>query len=162
MESPTPIPAKSPTPIIPATITLADGKERTLLYSHAACKAIKNEFGVSVMMEGTAKVFQAIDEEKLLRLLQLGIDHEFGGEPGITEAQLGKILTAQNRMQAMLQIDIAFGQSLVKNALAVMMLTPYSEELRNLIAAAIVKVENKLTPPAPEPVPEPTTPVTVM
>lgn len=150
----------SPTPIIPAKITLADGKERTLLYSHAACQIIKQEFGVSVMMQGTREIFQAINEEKLVRLLQLGIDHEFGGQPGITEEEIGKILSAQNRMQAMLQIDVAFGQSLVKNALAVITLTPYSEDLRALIAAAIVTAESALAPP-PSPPASPT-PATVM
>jgi len=107
-----------PTPINAATITLADGKQRTLLFTMTAIKRLRDDYKVSVLQEGTLKLFQGIDENRLSSLLALGLDHKYdGGAPGITAAEIDELLTAENTLEAVRQLDVAFGRSLIKNAL---------------------------------------------
>lgn len=102
----------------PAELTLADQKPRVLRFSNAALKIITAEFGISVLREGHAKLFEVIDEAKLSRLLVIGLDHKYpGGQPGIQEAEIDDILDAQNMLNALQQLILALGSSIVKNVL---------------------------------------------
>lgn len=146
-------------PITPATITLHDGKERVLRFSNGALKAIKKQFGVSVLREGPGKLFTTVDEDQLSKLLVLGLDHKSeGGQPGITEAEIDEILDAQNAAVACQQVFTALGNSTLKNALDVVNLW-----VENAKKAAADKLEAE-KPKAPEPSPELTSsePTTVM
>jgi hypothetical protein len=138
-------------PTTPATITLADGKERVLRFSNGALKAIKQQFGISVLKEGPGKLFELVDEDQLSKLLVLGLDHKSeGGQPGITEAEVDEILDAQNAGGACGQVFVAIGASILKNALDLVLTT----------------MQNMTKPNAPIPEPAETipdqTPPTVM
>jgi hypothetical protein len=141
-------------PTTPALITLADGEERTLRFSNGALKAIKKEFGVSVLKEGPQKLFEIVDEEHLSRLLVLGLDHKMGGKPGITEAEIDEILDAQNAPFACAQLFQALGASILKNALDLVL-----KAMENLQAP--VQTPPPVIEPTAPPIPNPT-PSTVM
>ncbi len=137
------------TPRTPATITLADGKPRPLVFSNAACRIIKETFGVSVMKEGTAKIFAAIDEENLPRLLALGLDHDFQGNVPIAEAEINKILDAEGMLEVLTQIDAAFGRSLIKNVLS--LVKRVAEDQAKEAAASKTEEAPKIEEPTPTP-----------
>lgn len=105
-------------PITPTAITLADGRERVLRFSNAALKTIKEKYGVSIIRDGPAKLFQSVDETQLAELLVLGLDHNRdGGEPGISVEKIDELLDAQNATDACKQVFQALGASILKNAL---------------------------------------------
>lgn len=82
-------------------LTLADGKERVLYFSNVELKKIKAKYGVSVFISGPGELFKPIDEEKLSELLALGFDHgREGGQPGITAADVDKLLDVGNAHSA--------------------------------------------------------------
>lgn len=142
-------------PTTPATITLADGKERVLRFSNGALKTIKKEYGVSIMRQGVGKLFETVDEDQLPKLLVLGLDHKYdGGQPGINEAAIDELLDAQNMAMALQQVIQALGSSVLKNALDLI--------LRGM--AAVAAAQEQAANPAPEkPTPDqPETPKTTV
>ncbi len=132
-------------PTTPAKITFADGNELVLRYSNAALRAIKAEYGVSPMREGVQKLYEKIDEDRLPKLLVLGLDHHFGGKPGITEADVDELVDAQNTLHVLQQVFMALGSSILKNAL-------------DIVLGAVAKAQ-QAQQPEPETQTEPLTPV---
>lgn len=137
-------------PTIPATVTLSDGVERTLRYSNKALRSIKAEYGVSPMRDGVIKLFEKIDEDSLGKLLALGLDHDLGGgQPGIASAEIDELLDAQNMPAVLGRVFLALGNSILKNALDLVlaeMTNPGTMGIMTvLMEKAVAEVQQKAT-----------------
>jgi hypothetical protein len=101
-------------PTTPATITLADGKERILRYSLKAMKKLKSQFGASLFRGG----LNDLDEDKLPELLFHGLNHKYeGGDPNLTLDEVEELVDAQMLPYVMERFLTAFGGSVPeKNA----------------------------------------------
>ena len=95
-------------PTTPATIILADGKERILRYTLKSMKLLKQKFGASLFKGG----LNDLDEEKLPELLLAGLNHNSaGGDPSLTLDQVEELVDAQMLPYAMSRFLMAFGGS---------------------------------------------------